>query len=177
MTTTDATRTTYPLPSGIRRNHALPWAFLIVGLLSLQVGLCMWGVYCAVGNGGAAVESDYYNKALHWDNHLAMQEASKRLGWQTVLTIGATTTSNGSRALILDMRDNTKNVVPNADVEVTYFHHAHPLDLQIATLRATADGTYVASVPLSHHGIWEFRITAKRGAATFIETIVRDVEE
>jgi len=53
-------------PSQARRAAVL-WTSIIVGLLSLQVSLCAWGVYCATKDKNATIEEDYYNKALHWD--------------------------------------------------------------------------------------------------------------
>ena len=158
------------------RKHALAWGGIIVGLLLLQIVLCTAGAYCAVGGRGVAVESDYYNKALHWDDHLALEEKSRRLGWTTQLDVGSAETSRGERALMLNLHDRTGAPLNNADVEIAYFHHAHALDLRKATLRMIRPGFYSASVELEHRGIWEFRLTVKRGKDTFIQTIQQDLE-
>ena len=50
------------------RRAALLWTTIIVGLLSLQISLCVWGMYCATSGKPVAIEEDYYNKALHWDD-------------------------------------------------------------------------------------------------------------
>ena len=51
------------------------WTSLIVGFLMLEFVLCGVGVTAAL-RGRPVVESDYYNKALHWDDHVALLRAS-----------------------------------------------------------------------------------------------------
>jgi hypothetical protein len=50
------------------RRAAILWTSIILGLLLTQIGLCAWGVYCATKGKPVAVEEDYYNKAVHWDD-------------------------------------------------------------------------------------------------------------
>ena len=58
--------TTGKMPVSPRR-AMLFWTSIIVGLLSLQIGLSAWGVYCANRGKGVEVQEDYYNKAINWD--------------------------------------------------------------------------------------------------------------
>jgi nitrogen fixation protein FixH len=147
---------------------------MIVGLLSLQFGLCGWGIYHAVSGRHNVVEADYYTKALHWDQLLAMQQASNALGWKTELQVGDAETTGGQRALIFRMSDAAAGI-QNAHVAVTFFHHARPRELRNTTLNMIEPGVYAASVPLEIRGVWEFRITAKRGAHTFIDSVQKEL--
>jgi len=158
-----------------RISPALFWGGMIIGLLAVQFGLSGWGIYCALKGRQNVVEADYYNKALHWDEHLAMQQASNALGWKTQLQVGDAVTTDGQRALIFNINDSAAAPVKEAHVDVTFFHHARPLELRSATLTMVEPGKYAASVPLETRGIWEFRLTVKHGADTFIESIQTEV--
>ena len=173
--------TTIPGASGPGRRYsrkpALFWGMFIVGLLSLEIALCAWGIYCATVGTQTVVEADYYNKALHWDDHLALQRASIELGWNAQLEIGDTRTTSGDRALTLHLLDRDGKPIETAQIDVGYFHHARPMELRTATLNASGAGLYIASLPLERHGIWEFRITAVRRMDRFIQVIQRDLEQ
>ncbi|MFI4896580.1 MAG: FixH family protein [Phycisphaerales bacterium JB059] len=58
------------------------WIFGVVGLLLLNVGVCAVTVVAATGDPvAAAVEPDYYQKAVDWDEDKARWPAPERLGW------------------------------------------------------------------------------------------------
>jgi nitrogen fixation protein FixH len=160
------------------------WIVAVVGLLILQMGLTLYGVgYAIRGGKSAAVEDDYYNKALHWDDHEALVRASAALGWKAQVTVGDAATTEGDHALMIQLNDATGKALEGAQINVAYFHHAAPLDLQQVTLKATGGGMYAASAPLKREGIWEFRITIHRpqdcgcGTDTFIQTTEQDLFE
>ncbi|HUO09455.1 MAG TPA: FixH family protein [Phycisphaerae bacterium] len=165
---------TKPRTSG---NPALFWGALIVGLLSMEIGLCAWGIYCATSGSQVVVEADYYNKALHWDDHLALMQASKELGWSTSLQIPDVGGARGVVPVSFQIHDSGGEAIENAVVSIGYFHHAHPLDLRSATLKETGPGEYAADMSLNKRGIWEFRISATRGADHFVQIVQRDIEQ
>jgi nitrogen fixation protein FixH len=142
------------------------WTGVIVGLLLLQLALCAVGIAAALRGKGVAVEADYYNKALHWDDQAALIRASAELGWKTDLSVGSTATTTGQRALLLKLTDKAGAPLDNAAVAVTFFHHARPMELHQAELKATGGGLYASSVPLDRRGIWEFRLTIRRVVPT-----------
>lgn len=151
--------------SGGERRAMWRWTGVIVGMLLLQIGLCAVGISAALRGKGMAVEADYYNKALHWDDQAALARASAELGWKTELTVGDTATTSGERALMLHLVDRAGVPIDNATVAVTFFHHARPMELHPAVLKATGGGMYASSVPLDRRGIWEFRLKIQRPAA------------
>jgi len=158
------------------------WTSIIVGMLLLQVVLCAIGVTAALRGKGVMVEADYYNKALHWDDQAALVRASNELGWKTELSVGATATTGGDRALLLRLVDKAGAPIENAMVSVAFFHHARPLELRQAELKSAGGGLYVSSVPLDRKGIWEFRLTIHRvvtGAKDemYVATLQRDLLE
>ena len=112
------------------RRAMLTWAGVIVGLLSLQVALCVVGVTLAVRGKGVVVESDYYTKALHWDQQKALLQASRDLGWNVGLDVGPTATTRGDRAVVITLVDRAGTPIDDAGVELAYFHHAAPRDLR-----------------------------------------------
>jgi len=141
------------------------WTGVIVGLLLMQIVLCMVGVSAALRGKGVAVEADYYNKALHWDDQAALARDSSELGWKTDLSVGDAATTAGERALMLKLVDKAGVPVEGATVAVAFFHHARPLELHQAELKATGGGVYASSVALDRRGIWEFKVTIHRAGS------------
>ena len=174
-----------PLPAGPdtaaqSRRAARFWGSMIVGLLSLSVGLSVMGAVFATHGKSVMVEADYYNKAIHWDQQETMQRASDDLGWKMDLKVGDTATTGGERALILTVTDKDGLPVENAQVSVSYFHHARALELHQADLKSVGSGQYATSTLLDRKGLWEFRVTIRRGTdkpETFIATLQRDLFE
>jgi len=154
------------------------WPGLIVGFLLFQVGLCAIGVYLATSSQSFAVESDYYNKALHWDESAAEQQSSNALGWQTALFVADTAGSDavlGKRIVTLTLKDRAGAPLDGASVKLLCFAHARAKDAQQASLKPAGGGAYSATLPMPRDGLWEFRMIASRGADTHVETVQREL--
>lgn len=150
-----------------------PWPVMIVGLLAMQVVLCAAGIYAATRSSSAAVESNYYDKALRWDEQAARQRASDALHWQAeveVLDGTGPDAAAGLRSLAITLRDAAGAPVTGAKMNVRYFHHAQGRDVQQATLNETRPGRYAALVPLGRAGVWEFRAEGARGNDVFLKS-------
>jgi hypothetical protein len=159
----------------VARRAVIRWTSLIVGLLVLQVGLCGLGVFFALRGKAVVVEADYYNKALNWDQKQAQLRAARELAWGVDLSVGQSSTTQGQRALMLNLADAQGAAITDATVDVAYFHHARPRDVRQADLKSAGQGLYASSLPLDRRGLWEFRLTIHRGDQVFVETLQKDL--
>ena len=160
-------------PRGPR--HRSKWPFIVVGLLLAHVGLMTAAVMLATRDKSFAVTPDYYEQALHWDRDQAAKRASEKLGWKLEIQPADQVDPLGRRAATLALTDATGKPIPDAAIEIVYFHHSHaasPLTLKAVT---GADGRATQSVPMRYSGFYDFRCTATAGGKTFVSTITQFV--
>jgi nitrogen fixation protein FixH len=137
------------------------WPLFVVGLLVAQaIGLAVM-ITIATSDPSVAVEPDYYEKAVAWDLTAASRAATEALGWTA--TIDAGPLSGKDRELHLALVDRAGQGVTEARVHVEMFHQARSGDRLEADLVGMGAGGYVTRLPVTRPGLWEVRITARRG--------------
>jgi nitrogen fixation protein FixH len=150
------------------------WPFLLVGLLAAGVGANLYFLARAVGDPSFAVEPDYYAKAIAWDAHQAQARDNAALGWSVALDVTPADLATGRAHLVAKLTDRDGRAVDGAAVALTAFHNARAAEVLTATLAETAAHDYAADVPIVRPGLWEFRLAATRGAATFTAVVDQD---
>jgi nitrogen fixation protein FixH len=150
------------------------WTAVIVGLLGMQLLLGAVSVVLALSGPGAAVQADYHQRSLDWDEQQARQRASRELGWSVSLSVSADSTLYGERRLELRLIDAHHQPVKNADVKLSLWHHARPAEIQRLTLvpDATQPGTYAATAVIRKSGLWQVELTIDRGSQHFEQTTI-----
>lgn len=140
----------------------LPWALLGTGLVG-------WGYMAslAVRDPGFSLERDYYRKATAWDEEQQKRAQSARLGWHL-------TPRQAGNGVELSLTGKADEALSGASGQLEAFAVARASAIQTVALRETAPGKYEAPVQLSRPGLWELRVTLKRGADTFTETVRLD---
>ncbi len=139
-----------------------PWALLGTGLVG-------WGFMAslAVRDPGFSLEKDYYRKATAWDAEQQKRAESAKLGWHVA-------PRQATGGVELTLTGKSHEALSGASGQLETFAVARASAIQIVALRETAPGTYVAPVRFSRPGLWELRMTLKRGADTFTETVRLD---
>lgn len=154
----------------VEQRAAWRWAAIILGLLALSVGANVFLMSRAVGDPAFAVEPDYYQRAVHWDEEQSQARASEELGWKASLEAVAVEDARPERAVELTLLDHTGAPVGDAEVRVVALHVANAGERVPAPLAEVAPGHYRAIMPLGRAGLWEIQIEARRGLERFIET-------
>lgn len=154
----------------MKRGAAWPW--IIGGALALHVIVSLVVVFVATSDPSYAVEEDYYQKALAWDERRAQDHANAVLGWSfEVSALPPEQPGNQPEveAMILDASGAPLN---GAVVSIEAFHNTHSGDIIRGTLTESGDGIYSARLPLRDNGRWELRFVVQRGSDrfTFSET-------
>ncbi|HJL40864.1 MAG TPA: FixH family protein [Myxococcales bacterium LLY-WYZ-16_1] len=147
---------------------SITWPLIIVAFLALSVGANVALIYFASTDPSFAVEENYYEKAIHWDETAALRAASERLGWDVKLT------SSPAR-LQIRLSDRSDEPVEGAWVEVKAFPNIRATQAVTGELRETRAGTYELEGSFLPAGIWEVRLKAERGDEVFVQTLRTEI--
>ena len=137
--------------------------YLLLGLLLLPVGANIVLIIKANSDPSFAVEPDYYQKAIEWDEHQVALAKSEALGWN--LSVDAQ-----NKPLRVNLRDALGQPIDNASVSVEAFPNARASHRVRSELQAQSGGVYVLKTHLELPGIWEFRWVATLGDKQLMKT-------
>jgi nitrogen fixation protein FixH len=150
------------------------WPVFLVGLILANVAFDLSLVFLVSSDRSFAVEKDYYQKGLHWNDEMAQQRTNGRLGWTADVTVHPSGVP-GESEIVATLRDAQGAPVGDAIVTADVFHNARAADVQEARFAPRPDGRYVARLPLRRPGVWEFRVHAVRAHDTFTATLQREL--
>ena len=142
------------------------WPLGIVAVLALSTAGQIWFAVVANRDQSFAVEGDYYNKAVHWDDELAQRQRNAAFGWTIVpsLQLGA---GNGAGVLSVELRDSAGVAITGAEVQVLAMNNARAARQLTATLIEVGAGEYRGPLAAQRSGEWELRFSVRRGAEHF----------
>lgn len=149
------------------------WPAVIAGALTLHVVGSLAMVYFATSNESFAVEPDYYQKALAWDDKRAQDRHNVELGWKLEFTVEPAAPGHDPK-ISVDLVDADGSPLNHAQVSLTAFFNARADDRLTADLMAV-DEHYETNLPMRKDGRWEFRFTVMQGDELFTHTDTRHV--
>lgn len=148
------------------------WPVFIIALLLGHVTAMIVLIYKSSGAGAHQVIPDYYQKALHWDRHLAQETTNRALGWK--VSLAEISSENRDHRLKITISDREGRALSDMAIKVFAFHKAHASET--LTARAHAEGdTYFIDLPIHRSGIWELQIEAQKENQTFKTTLDREL--
>ena len=158
------------------RRAAWIWGSMIVGLLGLQVAGGIFAIILASGDDSVAVVPDYHQKALKWDEEMAVRRASEQLGWQydVQATDAAGQTATG---LVATLKDDKGQLVDVRSGTLRWYRHIRANDVaelpipggQLTTMRL--DDCFDAN------GLWEVMIdVTDRTGNRFVRAVTIEIE-
>ena len=153
-------------------NAAKLWPVAIAGVLAITVGANLALLHWASAPDAAAIEPDYYRKAVAWDSTMAERAHDATLGWRLDATLGAP----GPAGAPLEIRitDAAGAALRGGTVTVEAIHNAEPVRRPPVTLRETRPGFYSGVLPHARRGLWELRVEVRREGERFAATLHRD---
>lgn len=146
------------------------WPALIIAMLGGQAILMLVMVYMATSDPSFAVEPDYYQKALHWDDMAARQRVSNQLGWSVAIAVSDQADLYKVRRLTCLLTDRNGEPIDGAEIEMLAFSHAQGSQRIHSVLEPAGAGRYHTDMRVVRPGLWEFRIAARHGDQQFIQT-------
>lgn len=153
-------------------NPARAWPLAVVGVLAITVAGNAWLLWEARDPNLAGIEPDYYRKAVAWDSLAARQGRSDALGWRADAAIGAS--AGGLARVRATLADSLGAPVAGAEVRLEGVHNLAAATRVRASLEETSPGVYEGEAALARPGLWELRITARRGPDVFQASLRRD---
>lgn len=148
-----------------------PYMLLPVALLSLTVLAQVVLIMSATGDPSHVVEDDYYQKAVHWDDKMAQDQANAKLGWKLEVN---TTASEKGVELEVKVLGKDEQPIRGARIDVETFHNARANHRVKKTLVAAGD-VYTGVLPLQRPGLYELRFNVAQGADVFTHVERRDL--
>ncbi len=149
------------------------WPAVIIGALALHVVVSLVTVWIATSNPSYAVEEDYYQKALHWDDKRAQDGRNTVLGWQIAFDVNRTEVIGEPATLELEVTDASGRPLSRATVTVETFHNTRAGEILTARMVTGDDGRCSAPLPIKRTGVWEFRFIVDHGTDRFTHTEIR----
>ena len=149
------------------------WPWIIAGALALHVVGSLVVVFVAASNSSYAVEEDYYQKALHWNDKRAQDRTNEELGWILNLTVRPAVTPGEQPTLEVHLAEAGGEPVDGAVVAVETFHNARADDILRARLDTVGEGVYRTTLPMRRNGRWELRFTVDHGQEHFTHAETR----
>jgi len=149
------------------------WPPIIAGALAFHVISSLVVVYVATSDPSYAVEDDYYQKAVAWDEKRAQDRQNQDLGWLLEFSVMPPEKPGDQPTLELTLLDADGDPLTGATVSVEAFHNARGDDIVREKLTDTGNGVYTAAPEMNRNGRWEMRFTVDRGTKHFTHTETR----
>ncbi len=146
------------------------WPWAVAGLLCVTVVKYALVLAMIAGDPSMAIEENYYQKAIAWDETRVEQAASDALGWSARITIGPASGLPGRGEVFIALLDRAGAPIVDAEVTARVFHQARAARPFEETVRAGAVGTLRIIVPSAIRGLWQVELLATRGPHRFVET-------
>ena len=135
------------------------WPYAVVGLLLLNVCVCAVTVVAATSDPVAsAVEPDYYQRAVDWDDERAKWPAPEKLGWEVRVE------SRRGIGVVVEITDCAGGVViSGVKGRVKARHAGERLEVREAPLAPMDGGALVWNRSESDTGQWTLTLWLERG--------------
>ena len=157
------------------RKKGWQWPWIVGGLMAVVIGANLILIHLATSDPSFAVEEDYYQKALDWDQKRAQDRTNAQLGWMLDLDVARERSADGSVEVTVSLADREGRPIPDASIHLRAFHNARAAHIFESDLARGATGRYTASLPLRRPGQWEFRREAERAGTRFTYTTLQEL--
>lgn len=142
------------------------WPVALAGVLGITV-VANVALLIQAGGDAAAVEPDYYRKALEWDSTMAQAERNARLGWRVT---GGLLEPDGS--IEVRLADAGATPLNGAAVNLEGFAVGQGGGVLRTQMSELGAGRYGARLGALRPGLHELRLTVRRGPDRFT-TVLR----
>ncbi len=146
-----------------QREHASRrlWGGIILSLLGLQIGCCMFALVMATSSSSMAVIPDYHQRSLNWDQTQATLAASEKLGWQPSIFVDA------AGVITVQLVDANDRPVVVDQMTISAYPHAEAGNLLKLPLQKSGEGLYRSAPAIHKPGIWQIELDAKKKQVRF----------
>ncbi len=153
------------------------WFWIVFVVVILTGSLLAGGIMLFVSwdHPSLAVDDNYYQRAVSYDDFKAQAANNLRLQWELDLYLERQTNAGIRETLVqLSVLDGAGEPLENAEVSMEAFHLAWTGERFHQVLSTTSPGVYAEHMPLRRVGIWEFRCIIRRGEDTFTAVLEKE---
>ena len=165
---TNAVETRTPVAAG----RGWFWAAVPAVLLAASLAGVGTMASLAARDPGFALEKNYYERAVHWDELEAQRLTNERLGYH--LSLRTEAVSSGVE-VVVRLDDRAGIALPDAEVAVEAFANARAANRERLVLRSAPDGSYRAALANARPGLWEFRCDVRVAGEHFTQVVRTDL--
>jgi len=158
-----------------RPKRYLFWPVLLTGLIGTHIISVVTMVVVATHDRSFAVEPDFYQKGLHYEQALDQRRENARLGWSLRLEVGPPESGTYRRSVTCRLADRDGQPLPGAKIEVTAFAYLCASRIKSCVLLPQGGGEYTGELEFADPGKWEFRFVATRGAETYTSVVKQEI--
>jgi nitrogen fixation protein FixH len=166
--------TSNPTP-GTKASRHLLWPILLTSLIGIHIISVVVMVIVATHDRSFAIEPDWYQKGLHYDDTAQQQRENSRLDWSVKLVVGPAQSGSNRRDVTCTVLDHAGKPVEKATIDLMAFAHLRASNRVPGLLLPHDGGRYEGSLGFDDPGMWEFRLVIKRGAETFTQIIRQEI--
>ncbi len=153
------------------------WPGFVVAILLTSVAAAAITVVAALSDASFAIEENYYEKAVNWDETARQRERNAELAWQIEIDLGVDANMRGERELVLSLHSAEGTALDGATISSELFHHARRGDALDLSFEPLGDGRYRTDARVTRNGLWELRTLIERGPDRFTEIRTFQVED
>ena len=149
------------------------WPAVIIGALAIHVVASLVTVWIATSNPSYAVEEDYYQKAIRWDEKRAQDARNGELAWRLDVDVLPPSVQGDAAVVDLALTGGAGSPLAGAAVAVEAFHNARAHDILRGSTVTDGDGRGSMDLAMERNGVWELRFTVDHGGDHFTHTETR----
>lgn len=144
---------------------------VIILIVVTMVG-SMSVLFIARMDGGAQIEQNYYKKTVNWDDEMALDEASIRLGWQLDVQPTTSTMPSGANNFVVQVKNAKGELMDAVTGKVTASQPSKSGALGQISLAPVQNqqGSYSFSLAKLPHGLVDLTFDLHKGQDHFRKT-------
>jgi len=151
------------------------WPILLTSLIGIHIVSVVVMVIIATHDRSFAIEPDWYQKGLHYEQTAQQQRENNRLSWSVKLDVGQPSSGSNRRSVTCMVLDRAGKSVEHATIDLVTFAHLRASNRKSSVLLPRDGGGYGASLAFEDPGVWEFRLVIARGGETFTQIVKREI--
>lgn len=154
------------------------WTGVIVGLLLLQVLMCLIAVFLSSADPAQTVVENYHDRALGYEASRVARQRALAAGWALSVSAAGPADILGQRFVELTLVDRHSAPVSGVTGMIEAFHHARGHERQLRPLEEQAGrpGVYRLTGVFVRTGLWEFALAGQLAGESY-EVILRQPVE
>ncbi|MCP5024019.1 MAG: hypothetical protein GY930_19915 [bacterium] len=131
------------------------WVGMIVGLLSLSVGVNLYVLFTFAESPSLSLEENWEAKSKNWNQFQAQNTINRKLGWRLDVLEDAPAGSDPTTFEMV-LQDADRLPIHGAAITLKASHNAHYGERQLLRAIEFDPGKYRFEIMIPYSGLWQF---------------------